>query len=161
MIHYLQVASDQIIYDENLVKKAAKIRRSTCPIDYAIEIFGDRWTLLVLRDLLFLGKRHFRELCESEEGIATNILASRLKKLESRGLISRSVDPKDRRQVVYVLTEKGLALAPAMLEIIRWSAKYDPDSGAPASLVNRIKKNRDQVAGEIIARARRVRETAR
>jgi len=76
-----------------------------CPIDFALDIFGDRWTLLVIRDLVFGGKRHFHELIESPEGIASNILAARLKKLEASGLISRHPDPENRRQVVYELTQ--------------------------------------------------------
>jgi DNA-binding HxlR family transcriptional regulator len=139
------------------MKRSAKPRRSTCPFDYALEIFGDRWTLLVLRDLLFSGKRYFREFSASEEGIATNILTDRLKKLEAWDMVSRSRDPESGRQIIYHLTDKGLALTPAMLEIIRWSAKYDPRGGAPAAFIRRIKRDRDAVAAEIIARARRAR----
>jgi len=139
------------------MKSAAKPRRSTCPFDYALEVFGDRWTLLVLRDLLFSGKRHFREFCASEEGIATNILTDRLKKLEAWDMVSRSRDPESGRQVIYHLTDKGLALTPAMLEIIRWSAKYDPEGCASTAFIRRIKRDRDGLVAEIIAKARRAR----
>jgi DNA-binding HxlR family transcriptional regulator len=142
------------------MRKSAKTRRSTCPIDYALEIFGDRWTLLVLRDLLLLGKRHFREFSESPESIATNILADRLKKLEAWDMVSRRRDPDNLRQVTYHLTDKGLALTPVMLEIVRWSAKHDPDTGAPRSFVKRIERDRDGFAAEIIAGARRGRGPA-
>lgn len=128
--------------------------RSHCPISFSLDLVGDRWTLLVLRDLLFSGKHHFREFSDSEEGIATNILSDRLKKLEAWGMVSRSRDPASGRQVLYHLTDKGLALTPAMLEIIRWSAEYDPDCCAPAAFLRRIKKDRDGLAAEIIARAR-------
>jgi DNA-binding HxlR family transcriptional regulator len=133
-------------------------RRSTCPIDYALEIFGDRWTLLVVRDLLFSGKRHFREFLESPEGIASNVLSERLRRLEAWGLVSRREDPDNRRQVVYSLTDKALDLTPALLEIIRWSGKHDPDTGAPAAFLRRIEKDREGLAAEIRARARSERE---
>lgn len=130
-------------------------RRSACPIDYALGIFGDRWTLLIVRDLLFSGKRHFREFLDSPEGIATNILADRLKKLEAWGLVTRAADAESARQVIYRLTDKGLDLTPALLEIIRWSARHDADTGAPAAFVRRIEKDRDGLAAEIRARAGR------
>lgn len=139
------------------MKSSTKTRRSRCPFDYALEIFGDRWTLLLLRDLLFAEKHHFRDFCASEEGIATNILANRLKKLEAWDMVSRSRDPENGRQVVYHLTDKGLALTPAMLEIMRWSAKYDPDGGGSTACLRRLKKDRDGLAVELMARARRAR----
>jgi DNA-binding HxlR family transcriptional regulator len=122
-----------------------------CPIDFALDVFGDRWTLLVLRDLVFGGKRHFRELIQSPEGIATNILAARLKKLEASGIISRHPDPENRRQVVYELTEKGLDLLPILIETVLWGAKYDPKTGAPKSTISRMRNNRDEVVNEIAA----------
>jgi DNA-binding HxlR family transcriptional regulator len=122
---------------------------SGCPIDYALDIFGDRWTLLVIRDLVFGGKRHFREFIESPEGIASNILASRLKKLEHRGVISRRADPENRKQVVYELTEKGADLIPILLEIVRWGGTYDPDTAAPAAFVARIESDRAALIHEI------------
>jgi DNA-binding HxlR family transcriptional regulator len=122
-----------------------------CPIDFALDVFGDRWTLLVIRDLVFGGKRHFRELIQSPEGIATNILAARLKKLEASGIISRHRDPENRRQVVYELTEKGLDLLPILIETVLWGAKYDPKTGAPKSTISRMRNNRDEVVNEIAA----------
>jgi DNA-binding HxlR family transcriptional regulator len=122
-----------------------------CPIDFALDVFGDRWTLLVIRDLIFAGKRHFRELIQSPEGIATNILAARLKKLEASGIISRHPDPENRRQVVYELTEKGLDLLPILIETVLWGAKYDPKTGAPKGTISRMRNNRDEVVNEITA----------
>jgi DNA-binding HxlR family transcriptional regulator len=122
-----------------------------CPIDFALDVFGDRWTLLVIRDLVFGGKRHFRELIQSPEGIATNILAARLKKLEASGIISRHPDPENRRQVVYELTEKGLDLLPILIETVLWGAKHDPKTGAPKSTISRMRNNRDEVVNEIAA----------
>ena len=122
-----------------------------CPIDFALDVFGDRRTLLVIRDLIFAGKRHFRELIQSPEGIATNILAARLKKLEASGIISRHPDPENRRQVVYELTEKGLDLLPILIETVLWGAKYDPKTGAPKGTISRMRNNRDEVVNEITA----------
>src|SRR5262245_28128367 len=129
----------------------AKRRRrcSGCPIDFALDVFGDRWTLLVIRDLVFMGKRHFREFIESPEGIASNILAARLKKLEARGLISRKPDPGNRKQVVYELTESGADLVPVLLEIISWSGRHDPATSAPKAFVDRIGRDRDAVVREV------------
>lgn len=125
-----------------------------CPIDYALAVFGDRWTLLVIRDLLFLGKRHFREIIESPEGMASNILAARLQKLESHGLIVRYRDPENRKQVIYELTQKGLDLAPMLIEVIRWSGAYDPDTAAPRPFLERARRDRHGLIKEIVAAAK-------
>ena len=108
-----------------------KRRLSGCPIDYALDLFGDRWTLLVIRDLLFVGKRHFKELMESPERIASNILTARLKKLEERGLIERRPDPDNRKQVIYTLTDKGRDLIPVLVEMVRWGGRHDPNTLCP------------------------------
>jgi DNA-binding HxlR family transcriptional regulator len=110
---------------------------------------GDRWTLLVLRDLIIVGKRHFRELVTSPEGIASNILAVRLKVLEAHGLITRRRDPDSARQLIYEPTAKGLDLLPAMLELARWGATYDPETAAPENLLHRIERDRDALVAEI------------
>ncbi len=129
-------------------------KRSGCPIDYALDVFGDRWSLLVIRDLVFVGKQHFNELMESPEGIASNILTARLKKLESEGLISRRVDADNRRQVVYELTDKGLDLVPILIDMVGWGGKYDPKTGAPKAFLERIKKDREGLIRETIASLR-------
>lgn len=110
---------------------------------------GDRWTLLVLRDLIIVGKRHFRELVTSPEGIASNILTVRLKVLEAHGLITRRRDPDSARQLIYEPTAKGLDLLPAMLELARWGATYDQETAAPENFVHRIEKDRDGLIAEI------------
>ncbi len=124
---------------------------SGCPIDYALEIFGDRWSLLVIRDLLVRRKRHFREMMDSDEGIASNILAARLKKLEDWGLIARERDPANRRQVVYALTQKGKELAPVLVEIAIWSAKHDPNTKVNAAFIRRARRDRETLASETVA----------
>lgn len=132
----------------------AKKKESGCPIDYGLDIFGDRWTLLVIRDLLFVGKRHFKQLMESPERIASNILTVRLKKLEEKGLISRSPDPENRKQVVYELTQKGLDLTPMLIELIRWSATYDPNTAVPKLILDRIAKDRSGLIKDTIMGAK-------
>ncbi len=102
-------------------------KRSGCPISYALEIFGDRWTLLVLRDLLLRGKTRYGEFLKSDEGIASNILADRLKRLEAEGIVTRRPDSDDRRQVVYEATSKGQTLMPLLLEIAAWGATHADD----------------------------------
>ena len=103
----------------------ADSRRSDCPISFALDVVGDRWTLLVIRDLLFKHKRRYSEFLASEERMATNILADRLRKLEDAGMISRTRAARNAGGVTYALTEKGLDLAPMLVEMILWSAKHD------------------------------------
>lgn len=124
---------------------------SGCPIDFALELFGDRWTLLVVRDLLVRHKRHFREMMASDEGIASNILTARLKKLEQWGIIERHIDAQNRRQVVYSLTQKGLDLAPVLVEIAIWSARYDPHTKINKAWRHRAREDRDALAKETVA----------
>ena len=125
--------------------------RSRCPIGFALDVFGDKWTLLIVRDLLFKGKRRYGEFADSEEGIATNILADRLVKLESHGLITRVVDPSSARSREYALTDKAIDLAPMLVEMILWSAKHDPQSAADRGFLRRARANREQLLAEIRA----------
>lgn len=118
--------------------------RSHCPISFALDIVGDRWTLLILRDLLMNEKQSYGELLASEEGIATNILADRLKWLEAHGII-------EERRRTYRVTAKGLDLLPMMVEMIAWSAKYDPHTAAPRAIVRQIAKDRTQVLADFKA----------
>lgn len=98
--------------------------RSGCPINLTLEVLGDKWSLLVLRDMIFGGKRHFRELLRSEEGISSNILADRLKLLVEQGMLTRSEDPSHRQKIIYSLTEKSIALVPVMAQIAAWGRRY-------------------------------------
>jgi DNA-binding HxlR family transcriptional regulator len=110
--------------------------KSLCPINLALEVFGDRWTLLIVRDLMFGGKRHFRELLQSEERISSNILAARLSMLVEQGIVTKAGDPSHKQKAVYSLTEKGIALLPILAQIGTWSRKYRPvteQSGATAA----------------------------
>ena len=105
--------------------------KSNCPISYSLDIFGDRWSLLVLRDIVLWDKTRFAELLDSDERIASNILAERLERLEQQGIIVREPDPDDRRQKICRVTEKGLSLTPVLLEIAAWGASNDANTGAP------------------------------
>jgi DNA-binding HxlR family transcriptional regulator len=116
-------------------------RRSSCPVSFALDRFGDKWSLLIVRDLMFRGRHTYGELLDSGEGIATNILADRLQRLESEGIFNKSRDPENRRKYQYQLTKKGMALAPILLEMFRWSGKYDPDTGVPKKFLQQLNKD--------------------
>jgi DNA-binding HxlR family transcriptional regulator len=94
--------------------KNSKDLRSNCPINSAVETFGDKWTLLVIRDLMFKGKRHYSDFLAPDEKTSTHILADRLQKLDDNGVITKSTDPENASKFIYSLTEKGQALLPAM-----------------------------------------------
>ena len=130
-------------------------RRSGCPIAFALEIFGDRWTLIVLRDLLLRSRTRYRELLGCEEGIATNVLADRLKRLERRGLVRKERDPEDARQFVYKPTQLALSLVPMLLEMAAWGARNNANSRGKPDLIRRFETDRDKVIAEIQARVRR------
>ncbi len=127
-------------------------RRSDCPINFALQTFGDAWSLLVIRDLMFTDRRTYTDLLGAEEGIATNVLADRLKRLQALGLIRRRWTG---RGATYGLTEKGLDLLPAMLELVSWSARHDRQTAAPPDFVARIRRDREAVATELRKNLRR------
>jgi DNA-binding HxlR family transcriptional regulator len=134
------------------VKKKLPPCRSSCPISFALELVGDKWTLVVLRDLLFARKRYFQELLDSPEGIASNILASRLKQLEAAGMVTREPDPEHGRRVVYSPTPMAVDLLPVLVELIRWGMAHNPKTAAPAELVRRIKQDPEGLIAELRAR---------
>lgn len=123
-------------------------QRSGCPVAITLETLGDRWSLLIIRDLMVRGLRTFKEFRESGEGIATNVLAERLRRLESAGLLAPEPDPSDKRRSLYRLTEKGIALAPVLLEMLIWGARH-VQTGAPAGLADRIERDRESVLAEV------------
>lgn len=102
--------------------------QSECPVCFSLDIFGDKWTLLIVRDLLVYGKRHYREFLASGEGIATNILADRLKSLVDNGLVQREDDPAHKSQAIYTPTAKALALAPVLEAMVTWGMQNGPAS---------------------------------
>lgn len=120
----------------------SKDLRSNCPINFAVETFGDKWSLLVIRDLMFKGKRHYSDFLASDEKISTNILADRLLKLESNDVIHKFRDPENASKFIYTLTKKGIALLPAMVEITAWSAEYDTFTNTPSEFLAHYTKNK-------------------
>jgi len=98
--------------------------KSTCPINQYLEVFGDKWTLLIIRDIMFDGKRYFNEIRESEEKIASNILTDRLNKLEKSEIIIKTKDSKHKQKNIYILTKKGIDLMPIMIAMSSWSLNH-------------------------------------
>ena len=127
-----------------------KTRRSKCPINFAVEIFGDKWTLLIVRDMVLRGQTSYGDFLDSYEKISTNILADRLSKLEQEGMVHKSRDEQHGAKCVYTPTEKMLDLLPVMLEMILWSAKHNTDSVVPDSMVDQIRENRTKVIEDIL-----------
>src|SRR5271170_2579807 len=117
--------------EEMLRKKADQKRRSGCPLNASVEMLGDRWSLLIIRDMMLQGFRSYKQFLECYEGIATNILADRLRKLQAYGIIVARPDPKDARKVIYLLTAKGIDLAPVLTEMVLWAAAHE-DTGNQA-----------------------------
>jgi DNA-binding HxlR family transcriptional regulator len=135
--------------------KKKQQRRSDCPINFALETFGDTWSLLIIREMVYFGKKTYGEFLELEEGIATNILASRLAQLEQKGILVKKPSETDKRKEVYSLTEKGLDLIPILLELASWGAQHDPQTGAPQewiALVNADKKKMIRLIRETVQR---------
>lgn len=116
-------------------------RRSNCPINIALEMLGDSWSLLIVRDLLFTGATRFNDFLGAEEKIATNILSARLLRLECAGIIEKRRDPDDARRYIYRLTEKGMDLAPVLVELILWSAQHE-ETAAPPAVVRAMRADR-------------------
>ena len=116
--------------------------RSTCPISFTLDVLGDKWTLLILRDLVFAGKSTYGEFLQSAEKMATNILADRLATLESQGFITKEVAADKRSKFTYRLTEKGLDLLPLLMEITLWGAKYSP-AGGNATLLQQLATDKE------------------
>jgi DNA-binding HxlR family transcriptional regulator len=124
------------------MKTESKKRSSGCPIAFGLDTFGDRWSLLIIREIMLRGKRTYSEFLTAEEGIATNILVDRLKQLEADGILEKSRDPENRRSFLYNLTQKGRDLAPILLEIVIWSGKYDHRPNAMREVLEKIQSDR-------------------
>ncbi len=114
----------------------------------SLEIFGDRWSLLIIRDLMVRSYRTFKEFLQSGEGIATNILADRLRKLQEAGIVVTERSKSDGRKVNYRLTGKGIDLAPVLLELLIWGARHE-DTGAPCAVIEKMAENREAVLAEV------------
>jgi DNA-binding HxlR family transcriptional regulator len=122
-------------------RKAGTDRRSGCPLNASVEMLGDRWSLLIIRDMMLRGACSYKEFLSCYEGIATNILADRLQKLVAYGIITTESDPADGRKQIYLLTEKGIDLAPVLTEMVLWAAEHEDTDNAP--LVQQLRTNRE------------------
>lgn len=120
-----------------------KKRETGCPIAFGLDTFGDRWSLLIIREIMLRGKRTYSEFLEADEGIATNILVARLKHLEAEGIVDKSRDPENRRAFIYALTQKGRDLAPILIEIIIWSGLHDDRPFALRNVLEKINEDRE------------------
>jgi DNA-binding HxlR family transcriptional regulator len=129
------------------------VHRSGCPVSISLELFGDRWSLLIIRDLMVRGHRTFKDFQQSGEGIATNILSDRLRRLEAAGILTAEPEEEDRRRVGYRLTKKGIDLAPVLLELLIWGARHE-QTGAPCEVIEEMARNRQAVLAEVRRRWR-------
>ena len=125
-----------------------KPAHNPCPVTFALEVFGDRWTLLVLRDVLLEGRYSYKELLAANPGIATNVLADRLKRLEQRQLVTKTRDPSDARQFVYKPTHLGISVIPMLVEMMVWGSKHG-NAQATTSLVERFESDRESLLLEL------------
>jgi DNA-binding HxlR family transcriptional regulator len=130
-----------------VAKKSTREHRSGCPVSIALDLFGDRWSLLIVRDIMVRGYRTFREFQHSGEGIATNILSDRLQRLEAGGIVDSETAGTDGRSLHYRLTPKGIALAPMLLEMLIWGARHE-QTDAPCAVVDEMEQNRAAVLAE-------------
>lgn len=121
-------------------------RRSNCPIAFGLDIFGDKWSLLIIRDLALTGKKTYQEFLDSEEHVATNILAQRLRLLEAQRIVRKEPDPRDGRKMAYRLTKKGADLAPILVAMTQWGATYDPRTMASPEFVRAVRKKAASLA---------------
>jgi DNA-binding HxlR family transcriptional regulator len=128
----------------------AKDHRSLCPINQVLEAVGDNWSLLIVRDLMFRGHSSYQAFLRSEEGIATNILADRLLRLEQNGLVSKASDPADARKFIYALTEKGADLAPLLVEMTLFAHRHAPRIDMPKEVVADMLRNKSAFTARMI-----------
>lgn len=125
-------------------------RNPTCPINFALESFGDSWSLLIIRDIISEGKKTYKEFLESKEAISTNILASRLKQLQKSGILVKKQDPTDKSKHTYELTEKGLDLIPIVMEMALWGTKHGSEMIiAPQEFMTELRTYRDKTYPKI------------
>jgi DNA-binding HxlR family transcriptional regulator len=131
-------------------KKVSPKWRSGCPLNVSVEVVGDRWSLLIIRDMMLRGFRSYKQFLDSYEGIATNILADRLRKLAAHGIITAKTDPADGRKLIYQLTPKGIGLAPVMTELVLWAAEHEETENP--ELVRLIKAGKQEFLAGIYKR---------
>jgi DNA-binding HxlR family transcriptional regulator len=133
-------------------------RRSLCPINYSVEILGDKWMLLLLRDLMFNGKNSFLEFRASDEKISSAVLTEKLNLLLNEGIVTKITSPKNASKFIYLLTDKGIEMVPFMVEILKWGSSYSPHGG-PETLLEGIKKNKRKAIADLQDRLRGQRQS--
>ena len=144
LICYLLIASD--IEKKNMPGQKPQ-RRSECPLNASVEMLGDRWSLLIIRDMMLRGFRTYKEFLECYEGIATNILADRLRKLVAYEIITTEPDPSDGRKRIYSLTPKGIDLAPVLTEMVLWAAAHEETGNQ--TLVRQMRADKEKFLAAI------------
>lgn len=142
-----------LMSDTHMLRNSAACR-SNCPINFVLETFGDKWTLLIVRDLMFHNKRTFVDFLNSDEKISTNILTERLRRLEGHGIVEKTVAPNNRSSMIYTLTAKGADLLPIMLEVTAWSAKHDALTNTPDGFLEAFAKNRARTIAQFSTQIR-------
>jgi len=123
---------------------------SGCPVRFGMSQFGDKWSFLIIRDLMFKGRKYYHEFIEAGEGISTNVLATRLVDLESNGIVNKSRDPVKGSRFIYTLTEKGIALMPMMLAMIDWAEKFDPATEVPEDFIKELRDDPDKLQQDVL-----------
>ena len=123
--------------------------RSHCPINFTVEHFGDKWSLLIIRDLMFKGKRHYNEFLEADEKVSTSVLGDRLKRLEENGIISKGEDSVKKSRIRYSLTQKGVDLLPLMLEMIIWGGQKDFLTESPKEFMEQATNSKQALLQQI------------
>lgn len=136
------------------MKRGPKTPRSLCPIVNTLDILGDRWSLVIVRDLMFRGMHEYGELLNAGEGISTSVLASRLEQLQCAGLIEKTAHPADLKKYRYHLTEKGIDLMPVMIDLVLWGLRHVPGTAAPPEAIKAIRQDREGFMREIAVRLR-------
>jgi DNA-binding HxlR family transcriptional regulator len=139
----------------------ANQERSQCPINLSLEVFGDRWSLLIVRDMMFAGKRHFREFLQSDEGISSNILTERLGKLVEQGVLRKADDPTHKQKAIYSLTTMGIDLLPVVAQIGIWGRKHQPVTRESASAAAAMEKGGPVLWKQMQAELRKTHAAAR
>lgn len=135
------------MYGFSVAAKSSPKPRSGCPVSISLDVFGDRWSLLIIRDMMVRGLRTFSQFQCSGEKISTNILADRLRHLEKSGIVVAERAAEDARSIHYRLTPKGIALAPVLLELFIWAAHHE-STGAPPAFVEQLERNREAILAE-------------
>ena len=140
--------------DRGMRKSCSSAQRSNCPVSQVLEQIGDRWSLLIIRDMIFLGKTEYCDFLNSEEKISTNILASRLKEMVETGLITKSRHPNDGKRFLYHITDKGIELTPLLLELLLWGKKHFPGTTIPEEMILGMKNGREQFIDDCMRKVR-------